>query len=137
MGVHEFRYALYPHAGRWDTAGVFEQSLVHNTRIKVTQSRRHKRGRLPQRQSFLEITPSTLVLSALKQSESGRSLILRVYNPTTRKISGTLHFPFKPVKKVRITNLLERPTQPLALRNRHRVAVTVPAKRIMTLEISF
>ncbi len=137
LGVHEFRYALYPHAGRWDTAGVFEQSLAHNTRIKVTQSRRHKRGRLPQRQSFLEITPSTLVLSALKQSESGRSLILRLYNPTTRKISGTLRFPFKPLKKVRITNLLEQPTQPVALRNRHRVALNVPPKRIMTLEISF
>ncbi len=41
------------------------------------------------------------------------------------------------LKKVRITNLLERLTQPLALRNRHRVALTVPPKRIMTLELLF
>jgi mannosylglycerate hydrolase len=137
LGVHEFRYAIYPHAGRWDTAGVFEQSLAHTTRMKATQSRRSKPGRLPQRQSFFEVMPSTLVLSALKKGESGRSLIVRIYNPTRRKISGTLRFPFKPLKKARITNLLERPVERLEILDPQRLSLIVPAKRIVTVELSF
>ena len=49
---------------------------------------------LPAGRALLGVTPPTLVLSALKPAEDGKGVILRVLNPTSTPIDGTVTLGF-------------------------------------------
>jgi alpha-mannosidase len=63
---------------------------------------------LPTKLSFLEIDNKNVMLSALKKSEKGESLIVRIYNisPTSQKARLTLHEKTS-IKSADIVNFLE------------------------------
>ncbi len=50
--------------------------------------------------------PKTLIFSALKQSEDGRGIIMRFYNPTLKTVKDRITFR-RPFKNIRQTNLKE------------------------------
>ncbi|MGP1374976.1 MAG: glycoside hydrolase family 38 C-terminal domain-containing protein, partial [Almyronema sp.] len=78
-GQHKFTYALYPHAGGWQSASRLarELNLPLHCLVKPDLS---DRGKLPTSQSFLKIKNPNLILSAFKQSEAyPGEFILRLY----------------------------------------------------------
>ena len=131
-----FRYSIYPHAGTWDKAGVFEESLAHNTPMKAAQSPRYSKGKLPQKNSFLSISPSTVIMSALKKADNGDGLILRLYNPTSKDIEAKIQCGYKPIKKAQMVNFLEEPKSDLPVKSGV-LALQIPHKKIVTLELVF
>ncbi len=133
-GAHEFRYLIFPHAGSWDTANVYANVDRLIAPLQPAQAGPHS-GDLPKRHSFLRIEPANLVLSALKRSESGEGLVVRMFNPTNERIEGNLTF-FKPVRTARFLNLEEYPGAPLAPRD-NTFSVTVERKKIVTVEVTF
>jgi alpha-mannosidase len=137
LGEQEFQYSIYPHAGNWEKAEVFTESLRHNTALKATQSKRYSKGSLKQETSFLEILPSAVVLSAVKQSERGNSIILRVYNPTSRSQKCEIRFPMRRFKRARIVNLLEEAEGELDARPSKTLGLDVAAKKIVSIEAFF
>jgi mannosylglycerate hydrolase len=137
LGEHEFRYALYPHAGRWDKADVFCESLRHNTPLKATQSKKYAKGKLKQAMSFLEVSPKAIVVSAVKQSERGNSLIVRLFNPTNREQKCRIAFPFGGFKSARLVSLLEEPQGELTSRAAKSLALDIPGKKILSIELFF
>jgi len=67
---------------------------------------------VPPELSFLEIDNSNIVLSALKKSEQGNDLIVRVYNISSDLEKGKLNFYEKiSILDAKIVNLLEEATQ--------------------------
>lgn len=132
-----FRYAIMPHVGNWDDGGVFEQSLSHNTLMKAALSAKYSKGKLPQKASFLGITPSTIVMSGLKQSDKGDSLILRIYNPTNKDTQAQIKCQVKPIKKARLVNFLEEAKSDLTIGKNGALSVQVPHKKVLTLELEF
>ncbi|MCX7018641.1 MAG: glycosyl hydrolase-related protein [Candidatus Sumerlaeota bacterium] len=135
MGRFMFDYAIYPHEGNWERGRLFEESRRFNAPMNIAQISHGLRVTAPQR-SFLEIAPHTLVLSAMKLAESGKSLIVRLFNPASRKISGRITLTNE-LKKVRQVNLNEEPlaVEPLKLRNASSFDIEVPHKKIVTLEL--
>jgi alpha-mannosidase len=99
-------------------------------------------GTLPQSLSFLELEPAELLVSCIKQAEQGskergQALVLRLYNPSSRDIEGSLKL-FKAPSSVRYVNLNEESTgesDPVMKDNQ--IALSVGAKKIVTLEIGF
>lgn len=81
-GSHRFSYAIYPHAGSWQTAHTAHAArefaiipIVHRA-----ESKQFSNETSPYRQSFLQIHNVNLILSAFKLSEDDDSeLILRCY----------------------------------------------------------
>jgi len=73
-----FDYALAPHAGDWREARVYRAGLEFNHPLLVRKATSHA-GSLPPRWGWLEITPASVVLSALKPGPGG-SAVLRVYD---------------------------------------------------------
>ncbi|MDO8588891.1 MAG: glycoside hydrolase family 38 C-terminal domain-containing protein [Armatimonadota bacterium] len=132
-----FGYSIYPHAGAWDKAKVFEQSLTHNTPMKATLSSRYSKGSLPQKASFLTISPSSIVMSALKKADKGDGLILRMYNPTSNDTKAEVKCDVRPVKKARLVNFLEEPKGDLAVGAGGVVSIEMPHKKIVTIELGF
>ena len=135
LGPQERTYALYPHAGDWAKGEVFHAAEEFNLPIKIAEVGRHK-GTLPKNLSFMELQPSALILSSVKQSEDGKSLVVRVFNPTEKAVKGSLKL-FKKVKKARTLTLEELPEKEIKLTDPQVIPLNVPKKKIVTLELTF
>jgi hypothetical protein len=159
-GPHRFRYAVMPHAGDWARGGVWEVAEEFTAPLLAAQVGITEHGREPRSRSFLEIRPERLHVSAVKQSENGRGWIVRLFNPFGRTIRGRVRLnggfaalrgsqsPVERVqaelalphgrqrlwKEVREVTLEEQPVRDLARNTEGWVPLTMPRKRILTLE---
>ncbi|MCB9782233.1 MAG: alpha-mannosidase [Candidatus Omnitrophica bacterium] len=107
QGPQDFRFSLYPHSGDWNEGGVFVESQRFNVPVRPIQCGRGEGGSLGLVESLLEIEPTELVLSALKQEEDGPAIVARVFNPTNQSIVGRLRM--KAVfSKAELINLNEK-----------------------------
>ncbi len=84
QGWQEMRWALAPHAGPWQDAGVVHAAHAFNSPLPFVREYVHP-GTLPPSQSFLTVTPpGAVVVTALKQAEQSDDLVLRLYEPHGR-----------------------------------------------------
>jgi alpha-mannosidase len=129
-GLHEFDYALVPHRGDWEAeeALVLREAQAFNIPLWATVTDQHegglpyepadaKRSResgvagshfkgLPSRAELLEVEPRELVVSAIKQSNNGEGIIVRVYNPLSHAVEGSIRPGFACTRAF-VTNLQE------------------------------
>lgn len=90
QGWQECRWALVPHAGPWQAAGVVQAAHGFNTPLPFVREYVHP-GTLPPQHSFLSVSPAdTLVVTAFKQAEDGDGVVLRLYEPHGRPASATV-----------------------------------------------
>jgi alpha-mannosidase len=106
-GYHQFTYALYPHAGSWQSARTVHHGYELNQCLQVLRLSQSPSGALPPMGSFLDLGAENLILTALKQSEAdANQWILRCYEchgeAADIKPGPTLQLD-------RSTNLLEHP----------------------------
>ena len=102
LGDMEYNYALYPHTGEWDSGEVLQAAYQHKVDIKAIQGVPIE-GELPVTGSFLSIQPSSkIMLSALKHSEDGKGIIMRIWNTTSDKQNVTVAttLPIRSVKRL-------------------------------------
>ncbi|MEP0868531.1 alpha-mannosidase [Trichocoleus desertorum AS-A10] len=84
-GQHQFTYALYPHAGTWQTAQTVRQGYELNIPLQAIwleteRSLNSSITTLPAEGQFLDLQSENLILSAFKQSEDHpQRWILRCY----------------------------------------------------------
>ena len=135
LGPQERRYALYPHPGDWAEGEVYQAAEDFNLPIKIAQVGRHK-GKLPKNLSFMQLEPSALILSGVKQSEDGKALVVRLFNPTQKAVKGSLRL-FRKVKKARMLTLEELPEKQIELADPQVIPLSVPKKKIVTVELVF
>ena len=90
FGDIEYNFALYPHAGDWEEGRVLQAAYEYKAPIKAVLGVPHKGGKLPATGSYITVTPAEKVmLSALKLSDDGKGIIIRVWNTTDKEL------PFK------------------------------------------
>jgi alpha-mannosidase len=134
-GVHRFEYAIYPHAGGWQAAGTVRRGYEFNYRMIPVQVSSHA-GELPPMHSFLSVAPENLVLTALKQSESGEGLILRFYE-SNGAATAEARIQLPPgATSAWETNLMETREKEIPLANG---AIRLPVRpyEIRTIEVLF
>ncbi|KAB8335289.1 alpha-mannosidase [Scytonema tolypothrichoides VB-61278] len=82
-GFHEFTYALYPHAGSWESAHTVRHGYELNLPMEVMMlSSKHQENNksLPPVGSLLDLSAENLILMAFKQAEDNpKQWILRCY----------------------------------------------------------
>jgi mannosylglycerate hydrolase len=107
LGDHAFEYALVPHAGRWDDAGMAVTHLAEDFEagLRAVATGTHE-GVLPAVWAGVSLEPAELALSALKRAEREDALVLRAYNPTARPINASVRLQ-RPIRAVRLVNLNE------------------------------
>ena len=132
-GHQEFRYAIYPHIGAW-SQDAFEQAYTFNVPMKVAQVRKPQ-GNLPKEKSFIQIEPSSLVVSAVKQSEKGGSIIIRLWNPTDQEITGKIAICNK-ITAASLVNLEEEELEKLEPTSDNAVMIKAGKKKIITLALA-
>jgi len=152
QGRHEFRYALLPHRGDYDTGGVMAEAARWNvppiicqigTGAGVARPPEGARGMqgavaspLPPQCSLLEVTPADLAFSGIKPSEDGTGLLLRLYNPTERSIPGEI-ITRAPVAAAWETRLDETPLRDLPVQDGNRIKLgNTGPKRVVTVKMT-
>ncbi|GAB4312431.1 MAG: alpha-mannosidase [Candidatus Sumerlaeia bacterium] len=144
LGPHIFRYALYPHTGGWEQGGVLQAAERFSLPLLPAQSAPaacNAPGAVssghPLEHGFLEITPSSVLLSALKKAENGRALIVRVFNPTEQEHRVTLKtdFAFKAARAVTMEEKPSRQTWGLKV-GKNSLTLQAPPKKIISLKLA-
>jgi alpha-mannosidase len=91
-GEHVFEYALYPHAGDWEEAMSWRQAHAFNAPLIVGQTGIHG-GDLPMKASLVAVFGDRFVMTALKKSDAGDSLLVRGFNIGTEPENVRLSVP--------------------------------------------
>ena len=133
-GKHSIEFALYPHKGTWRDAKTVRKGYEFNNPLIALTTDVHK-GDLPIQYSFVQISPSNLVLTSLKKSEDGDAWVVQWYDAEGTGADATISFSRTP-KKVVMSNFLEEVGSLVPVQNSS-VSVSTRASSIVTLRVSF
>ena len=129
-----YRYAICPHQGDYQTAGLYQRANMLNVPLKPIQtSKQLESGYLPTEYSFYEV--NGLVVSCLKKSEDSDAFILRLYNPLPQKAAGTVRFAGK-IGTACLTDLDENETGAVNWSD-NTLSVEAESNQIITVKFSF
>ncbi len=132
-GTHTFEYSIVPHVGTWEQ--VLHQAHWFARPLRSAWTGLHQ-GPLGAEASLLSLTPTSLVLSALKLPEDGRQeLIVRLFNSTEKAVDGAIHC-FFPLESAALANLAEEPGEEIPLLDSRTLHFLVAASRIVTLRLT-
>jgi len=142
LGWQSFRLAFYPHAGNWESGGVFEQAMRFNYGLRLFQSGRTE-GDIAPGTSLLDIRPGELVFSALKKAEGvfvdedGRTgsrdrYVLRICNPTEDTVDGGVYLWFPVRSSVQVT-MEEKHVRDLEVKDGRVIPVTLASRQVMSI----
>jgi alpha-mannosidase len=92
QGWHTIRVRLVPHAGGWQKAGVVRMAWELNEPCRVHMESAHS-GSMPGAFSGLGTDAENVVLSVLKRSEDGESVVVRGYETAGKKAKTAVHVP--------------------------------------------
>jgi len=141
QGLHRISYALFPHAGDW-REGVWAEGEAFNCPPLAVEPPSRSLGtdhaRLPDELSFLAVEPAGVVLSGVKEAETGGEIVIRLAEVEGRATEAVLTLPAD-ARAARRLDLIERPLEGAAapeLRGR-RLSVALRPHEIATLGVSF
>jgi alpha-mannosidase len=137
---HCFTYCLYPHAGDWREGGTVREALDLNSPPHVCLAK--SGGALGEGDtnsadaySFVSCEAPNLTLEALKLSEEGEDVIVRLVERHNRRTRTRLVFE-RPVAAAHSCNLMEEREEELATDGRQ-VELDVRPYEIVTLRVAF
>jgi len=153
-GTHTFEYSILPHTGNWLKGRVRQEAHALNAPLRLARAdispsclapspsrRAAKRGfevrpkaKLPPVLSFMKVQPDSVVVSALKKGTGRRGLVVRVYNPATRRVQVRLE-TYRPIKRANLLNLNEEVKTWLAVTSAGALELECRPKEILTVEL--
>ena len=107
-GESDTLYALYPHEGGWQQAGIFRRAQEFNQPLIARVALVHP-GTLSPGWSFVRLQPANVILSAVKKEMGyyNYALVFRVYETFGKETEAVIEFPWD--LKFEETDLIERP----------------------------
>lgn len=132
-GTHVFEYALVPHSG--DVESSWPLILRESDRFlvpPVTVNRKNDQEVL--NYSFLSIDPADVQLTAVKEAEDGKGIIVRIGNPVGQKRRTTLRFR-QPVSKAYRCMLNEKNVGSMKIRGKNALELSLRPFEIFTVRI--
>ncbi|MDB2506832.1 glycosyl hydrolase-related protein [Opitutales bacterium] len=95
IGIHKFTYSLLPHLDDWQSAGVFQEAVLLNTPLRLSEGKA-KESCL----NYVDISAEGVSIESFKQAEDGRGWILRLvdYFGQQRRVSVQLPFAVQSVQ---------------------------------------
>ena len=133
-GLHEFTYALHPHAGTWQQAQTVRRGYELNIPLQVLllPAAAATSGKMPSTASFLKISADNLILMAFKPSEDdSQELILRCYECH----GDTAQFNLQNTLNLSVADDLDFLERPIATNLADRTAKSISPWKIVTLKL--
>ncbi len=129
--VHHFSYALYPHAGGWREAGTIERALELNLPMR----RWSLESPAPAPDRLLTLEGEGVTLEAVKRSDDGRDLIVRLVERFNARRPVTLTCP-RPLRAAWRCDIMEEQPQELEPAD-DALTVELEPYEIVTLRLRF
>jgi alpha-mannosidase len=133
-GEHEFTYSLYPHGGGWREAQTVRRGFELNYHLFTLPVEKHQ-GAFPPVNSFVQIQPDNVVVTALKKAEDDDSLVLRFYEWAGKETDVVLQVPSS-ARSAADTDLMEKPFADISI-NDGKVTIHSKPYEIKTVKIGF
>lgn len=134
LGTYTFRYAVVPHSGTWLEGDLWHHAEALRTPLRAFELpliERTGAGEI----SYLELTPQTMVVTAVKKAERTDDLVVRLVNIGTREEEALLTFG-KPLTQAKLANLNEEPLGDLWPEG-SQLRLRVRSKQIVTVLLRF
>ncbi|MFN2146460.1 MAG: glycoside hydrolase family 38 C-terminal domain-containing protein, partial [Anaerolineales bacterium] len=109
LGRWAYDYAIIPHAGNWQQA--FHQAYGFETSLRAFQTGIHP-GKLEGSDAFVSHTPAEFVISAVKECDDGKGILVRGYNISDQAIDVEVKL-LRQFNKVTFVNLAEQELEPV------------------------
>ncbi|KPD01000.1 Mannosylglycerate hydrolase [Geobacillus sp. BCO2] len=139
LGVNELHFALTTHRGTTEEANVAKRAKQFLTPLYTYNKMPYDAMKMnpvsfsvPYEYSLFSQLDGAAVLSAVKQSEDGRGIILRFYNPAPKATAAAFQWN-KPLLGVFRTNLNEEPLDSLAADECGTFAIEVKPNEVQTV----
>jgi mannosylglycerate hydrolase len=135
QGQQVFHYSIIPHKGTWETSKSYLQANQYKVGVKTVQVVDHEFAVmkeqaiipgefdepivktadssslcLPPKLSFLTVEPTNILVTAIKNSEDGGGIIVRLYNTTSGKVEGKVNM-YANTKDAAQVNIREEPLE--------------------------
>lgn len=132
--LHRFTYALLPHVGSWQEAGVLQAAYALNNPA-LAMVKQGQGGSLPPAMSFVSSSEPNVVIEAVKQAEDGEACVVRLYEAYGRRTSAQLRFHLD-IAQARLCSLMEEDEEALAFEG-NLVEIDMKPFEIKSLKIRF
>jgi mannosylglycerate hydrolase len=126
-GANKYEYALIPFVGSWQT----RLRDIYNYLVPLKTYQTSVSGE--EEKSYFSLEPANLVISAIKKSERGKSIITRIFNPVKTRIIGNLKV-YKKVEKAVLVKLSEEPIKRLPVSGKN-IKFRIDPFQIMSIEL--
>ncbi len=133
LGDHHFTYALYPHPGTWETSQTIQHALNLNQALTwylIPSSSFHSKEN-----AFLQCNASNVTLEAIKLSEDGQHLVVRLVDRENRYTSTSLIFD-RSICEAWICDLMENKETQLTPSG-NALQIVLKPYEILTLRVGF
>jgi alpha-mannosidase len=105
QGHHHFSYFLYPHSGDWKQSLTIRRGYEFNYKLEAYQAEAHG-GRMGADHSYVNVASDNVVLTAVKKTEDGDGLLLRLFEWAGKSGDTEITVPEGAVS-AQMTNLME------------------------------
>jgi alpha-mannosidase len=112
IGEHRFRYALFPHAGDWRSAGTVAHAARFNRPLLWSKGA----AAAILEQPLAQADPAEVVIDTIKAAEDGEGWLVRLYESCGGRAAAKLSFG-APVSRAWLSNTLEDKLTPLVVEN--------------------
>lgn len=133
-GEHTLSYSIIPFA-KENRAEAFREAYTFNGDSLFARAIQKQEGSLPAASLTVETKGEMLPFAAFKKADQRESAILRLYNADTAPQPLTLKLG-KAAKGIYLVSLAEERAETLA-ENADTATLTVPAKKIITIELAY
>ena len=139
-GRHTFRYSLIPHTGDHHQAYTLAYDFQTDLRAisigeRPSPPMTSRAKGLPDTLSFVTVEPATLEISAIKEPENGKGLIIRCWNTGSEPVKGTFQL-WRPFRQAVRVNLAEKEQATLA-HDADTVTLPVGGQQVVTIKVEF
>ena len=129
MGIHQFTYSIYPHAGDVSTCDVVKHAYDLN--LPMTAKKATGKGNLPSEYSLVSISTDNVVIETVKEAEYSEETVIRMYETKNTRGKATIKLGFD-VSEAYIANLSEKKQKALTVKN-NSVVIDYKPFEIITL----
>jgi alpha-mannosidase len=131
LGKHRYTYSIYLYQGDWRDADIYQSAYEFGQSLIPIQVNSAMNKRY---QSF-SISPSNLIISALKKAEDEDALIMRFFETEGKECKALIKIPSQ-VKAAKSVDLLENNENDLIIRN-SKLVMDVKSFEIITLKLFY
>lgn len=125
-GAHEFRYAIYAHAGNFANSDVIRKAYEFNSPLHIFEGD-------GKQFSLASVNAENIVIETVKKCETDDALILRLYESKGKTTDAALNFHV-PVKSAKMVNLMEEEQCELGV-SADRVALRFKPFEIISIKV--